>query len=174
MRQKWKRWQPPGVEPRTPLAWAASALPLSNNSQMTTNPHSPQKHYYYSSHSVILHKALIDHWLNFWFPWYSYVILEVRAQVERSRLTSWHLVCLWKSQRGSSAGGSIYSAQQLRDSFSSWLHPCSQAFPLPSFHQPLGTSANPLSPHTVSNQKLDGGRFGNKANVFFWLSIIMT
>ena len=33
--------QPPGVEPRTPLAWAASALPLSHNSRTTTNPHNP-------------------------------------------------------------------------------------------------------------------------------------
>ena len=30
-----------GVEPRTPLAWATSALPLSHDSQMTTNPHNP-------------------------------------------------------------------------------------------------------------------------------------
>ena len=36
-----KGWQPPGVEPRTPLAWAASALPLSHDSQTTTNPHNP-------------------------------------------------------------------------------------------------------------------------------------
>ena len=33
--------QPPGVEPRIPLAWAASALPLSHDSQTTTNPHNP-------------------------------------------------------------------------------------------------------------------------------------
>ena len=31
--------QPPGVEPRTLLAWAASAQPLSHNSRTTTNPH---------------------------------------------------------------------------------------------------------------------------------------
>ena len=36
-----KDWQPPGVEPRTPLAWAISALPLSHDSQTTTNPHNP-------------------------------------------------------------------------------------------------------------------------------------
>ena len=38
-RGKWKSRQPPGVEPRTPLAWAASALPLSHDSRTTTNPH---------------------------------------------------------------------------------------------------------------------------------------
>ena len=40
-RGKWKSRQSPGVEPRTPLAWAASALPLSHDSQTTTNPHNP-------------------------------------------------------------------------------------------------------------------------------------
>ena len=40
-RGKWKGWQPLRVEPRTPLAWAASDLPLSNDSQTTTNPHNP-------------------------------------------------------------------------------------------------------------------------------------
>ena len=40
-RGKWKSQQSPGVEPRTPLAWAASALPLSHNSRTTTNPHNP-------------------------------------------------------------------------------------------------------------------------------------
>ena len=30
-----------GVEPRTPLALAASALPLSHDSRTTTNPHNP-------------------------------------------------------------------------------------------------------------------------------------
>ena len=34
-----KSWQPLGVEPRTPLACAASALPLNHDSQMTTNFH---------------------------------------------------------------------------------------------------------------------------------------
>ena len=38
-RGKWKGRQPPGVKPRTPLAWAGSALPLSHNSQATINPH---------------------------------------------------------------------------------------------------------------------------------------
>ena len=33
--------QPPGIEPRTPLAWAASALPLTHDSRTTTNPHNP-------------------------------------------------------------------------------------------------------------------------------------
>ena len=37
--------QSPGVEPRTPLA-CMSALPLSHNSQTTTNPHSPLYMYY--------------------------------------------------------------------------------------------------------------------------------
>ena len=36
-----KQWRLPGVEPRTPLAWAASALPLSYDSQTTTNLHNP-------------------------------------------------------------------------------------------------------------------------------------
>ena len=36
MRRKGR--QPPGVEPRTHLAWAASALPLSYDSRTTTNP----------------------------------------------------------------------------------------------------------------------------------------
>ena len=40
-RGKWKGQQLPGVEPRTPLAWAASALPLSHDSWTTTNPHNP-------------------------------------------------------------------------------------------------------------------------------------
>ena len=40
-RGKWKGRQLPGVGPRTPLAWAASALPLSHNSWITTNPHNP-------------------------------------------------------------------------------------------------------------------------------------
>ena len=40
-RGKWKSWQSPGVELRTPLAWAASALPLSHNSRTTTNLHNP-------------------------------------------------------------------------------------------------------------------------------------
>ena len=30
-----------GVEPRIPLAWAASALPLTHNSRTITNPHNP-------------------------------------------------------------------------------------------------------------------------------------
>ena len=30
-----------GVEPRTPLAWAASTLPLSHDRQTTTNPRNP-------------------------------------------------------------------------------------------------------------------------------------
>ena len=33
--------QSPGVKPRTPLAWAANALPLSHDSRTTTNPHNP-------------------------------------------------------------------------------------------------------------------------------------
>ena len=33
-----KSQQPPEVEPRTPLASAASALPLSHNSQSTRQP----------------------------------------------------------------------------------------------------------------------------------------
>ena len=41
IRGKWKSRQRPGVEPRTPLAWVASALPLSHDSRMTTNPHYP-------------------------------------------------------------------------------------------------------------------------------------
>ena len=40
-RGKWKGWQPPTVEPRTPLAWVASALPLSYSNQTTTNSHNP-------------------------------------------------------------------------------------------------------------------------------------
>ena len=34
-----KGWQSSEVEPRTPLAWAANALPLSHDSQTTTNPY---------------------------------------------------------------------------------------------------------------------------------------
>ena len=34
-KRKWKGLQPPGVEPRTPLAWAASPLPLSDDSRTT-------------------------------------------------------------------------------------------------------------------------------------------
>ena len=37
--EKWKGQQSLGVEPRTPLVWAASALLLSHDSQTTTNPH---------------------------------------------------------------------------------------------------------------------------------------
>ena len=33
--------RPAGVEPRTPLAWATNALPLSHDSWTTTNPHNP-------------------------------------------------------------------------------------------------------------------------------------
>ena len=40
-RGNWKSRQSPGVEPRTPLAQAASALPLSHNSRTTTSPHNP-------------------------------------------------------------------------------------------------------------------------------------
>ena len=40
-RGKWKGWQPPGIEPKTPLAWAVSALSLSHDSWMTTNLHNP-------------------------------------------------------------------------------------------------------------------------------------
>ena len=40
-RGKWKSQQSPGVKPRTPLAWATSALPLSHNSRTTTSPHNP-------------------------------------------------------------------------------------------------------------------------------------
>ena len=36
-RGKWKGRQLPGVKPRTPLAWAASFLPLSHNSWTTTS-----------------------------------------------------------------------------------------------------------------------------------------
>ena len=39
--RKWKGLQFPGVESRIPLAWAASALPLSHDSQATINPHHP-------------------------------------------------------------------------------------------------------------------------------------
>ena len=39
--ENWKGWQSLGVKPRTPLAWAASALPLSHNSWAITNPHNP-------------------------------------------------------------------------------------------------------------------------------------
>ena len=35
-----KGWQLLGVEPRTPLAWATSALSLSYNNRATTSPHS--------------------------------------------------------------------------------------------------------------------------------------
>ena len=38
-RGKWQSRQSPEVEPRTPLAWAASSLPLSHDSWTTTNPH---------------------------------------------------------------------------------------------------------------------------------------
>ena len=38
-RGKWKSQQASGVKPRTPLAWAATALPLSYNNWTTTNPH---------------------------------------------------------------------------------------------------------------------------------------
>ena len=40
-RGKWKGRQPPSFEPTTPLAWAASALPLSYGNWTTTNPHNP-------------------------------------------------------------------------------------------------------------------------------------
>ena len=36
-----KGQQPPGVKPRTPLAWATSALPLNYGNQTTTNPQNP-------------------------------------------------------------------------------------------------------------------------------------
>ena len=36
-REKWKGRQLLGVKPRTPLAWATSALPLTHNSQIATN-----------------------------------------------------------------------------------------------------------------------------------------
>ena len=39
--EKWKGRQPPGAKHRTPLAWVASALPLSHDSRTTTNPHNP-------------------------------------------------------------------------------------------------------------------------------------
>ena len=45
MRRKYRKVKspgPPGVEPRTPLAWAASTLPLSYDSRTTTNPHTAQ------------------------------------------------------------------------------------------------------------------------------------
>ena len=61
-RGKWKSRQSPGVEPRTPLAWTASALPLSHNSRTTTNPHDPL--------------CILDRWYNplcilgrwYWMP----------------------------------------------------------------------------------------------------------
>ena len=40
-RGKWKRPAAAGSWPRTPLAWATSALPLSYDSRTTTNPHNP-------------------------------------------------------------------------------------------------------------------------------------
>ena len=40
-RGKWKGQQPAGVKPRTSLAWAATALPLSHNSRTTTKPRNP-------------------------------------------------------------------------------------------------------------------------------------
>ena len=49
-RGKWKGWQPLRVEPRTPLAWAASDLPLSNDSQTTTNPHNPSMSWWFWRH----------------------------------------------------------------------------------------------------------------------------
>ena len=36
--EKWKGQQSPGVEPRITLAWATSALQLSHDSRITTNP----------------------------------------------------------------------------------------------------------------------------------------
>ena len=40
-RNRGKGRQPLGVKPRTPLTWAASALPLSHDNRRTTNPHEP-------------------------------------------------------------------------------------------------------------------------------------
>ena len=40
-RGKRKGRQSLGIEPRTPLAWAASALPLSHDNRTTTSPHNP-------------------------------------------------------------------------------------------------------------------------------------
>ena len=46
-RSKWNSWQSLGVEPKTSLAWATSALPLSHDSQKTTN---------LNNHLCVLHR----------------------------------------------------------------------------------------------------------------------
>ena len=57
-----KRQQSPGVEPRTPLA-CMSALPLSHNSQTTTNPHNPLYMYYTGGilNASVAHLAATQH-----------------------------------------------------------------------------------------------------------------
>ena len=47
-RGKWKGRKPPGIEPRTPLACAASTVPLSHDNQTTTSPH-------YFVYSLLVH-----------------------------------------------------------------------------------------------------------------------
>ena len=55
--ENWKRWQSLGVKPRTPLAWAANALPLSHNSRAITNPHNLYMHCTSGPNASVTHLA---------------------------------------------------------------------------------------------------------------------
>ena len=52
-RNRGKGRQPLGVKPRTPLTWAASALPLSHDNRRTTNPHKPLYYCIFTSWHLI-------------------------------------------------------------------------------------------------------------------------
>ena len=60
---KWKGWQLLWLEPRTPLASAASALPLSHVSQTTTKPHNPlyATEAFHYMHIRLMHNSFFTH-----------------------------------------------------------------------------------------------------------------
>ena len=60
---KWKGWQLLWLEPRTPLAWAASALLLSHVSQTTTKPHNPlyATEAFHYMHIRLMHNSFFTH-----------------------------------------------------------------------------------------------------------------
>ena len=73
-RGKWKSQQLPGVEPRTPLAWATSALPLSYDNLTTTCPHNPLYVLL-----VVLNSSVAEHWRL--KPGVSWVRLQTTASL---------------------------------------------------------------------------------------------
>ena len=97
-RGKWKGQQSSWVEPRTPLAWTASALPLNHDSHTTTNPHNPL---------CVLHRWYWMPQSHTWQPlsmcrqnsvrgWPEHFLHQERTHAEWFSKCSEHLALCWK------------------------------------------------------------------------------